>query len=153
VALNDAEIPDLTRKWANENEEAAVFLQNIAAMTRLADNIADGDSDDPVADVAHLLHRAIVTNGRNKFFQEHAEVLSPIICNSIMMWEKSEQWRKSSNRKTRMFAFVYREGVEHIVHITALLTGGMAHALEVMEDLHCKSHQSSNETFEDWETE
>jgi hypothetical protein len=153
MALKDDQISKLTRKWANHNKDAAAFLENVAAMTRLADDIADGDSKDPVADVAHLLHRAVITNGRNKFFQEHKDILSPVMATSIMMWAKSEQWRRSENRKTRMFAFVYREGVEHVAHVTALLTGGVAHALDVMEDIHRKSHQTSTETFEDWEKE
>ena len=147
------EMKALTEKWANGNKDAAVFLQNVAAMSRLADNLADGDSENPVTDVSQLLHRAIITNGTNSFFLEHSQVLSPVMANAIMMWAKSEEWKKSNNRKTRMFAFVYREGVEHILHITALLTGGVAHAMSVMDDMHSKSHQTSEETFEEWEQE
>lgn len=153
MPIKTSDMHSLLSKWANGNQEAAEFLANIAAMARLADNIADGDSEDTAADVGHLLHRALITNTENRFFRENRVVLTPVMANAILMWVKSEQWRKSDNRKTRMFAFVYREGVEHLAHITAFLTGGIAHAAEVMEDLHKRSHQSSDEAFEDWEKE
>jgi hypothetical protein len=153
MPIKESDMPNLCLKWANGDKSAATFLMNVAAMTRLADDIADGDSEDQVADMAHLLHRSIVTNGTNTFFRTHTSELAPAMANAIMMWLKSEKWRKSTNRKTRMFAFIYREGVEHIVHVTALLTGGYEHALSVMDELHEASHVTNPETFEEWEKE
>ena len=49
-----------------------------------------------------------------------------------------------------MFAYVYRELVEQVMWTTAVLTGGMDHAMSVVEDLFKESHSNNGETFEDW---
>lgn len=153
MPIKNDKIPDLCARFANGDPAAARFLENIANIARLADDIADGDSLNPVGDMAELLTRVVVDNALNPFFQKHAEALTAVMANSIVLWRKSEDWRQSSNRKTRMFGFVSREAVEHVAYTVAFITGGFDHATRVAETIQLVSHQASEETFEDWEAE
>lgn len=154
MPLKHEEAPDLFLKWARGNKDAAEFMDNVAKITRLADDIVDGASSDPQRDMMELLERAIVINQSNAFFRAHADKLVPIMVLAGMMWRKGDEWRKSPSRKTRLFGFVYREGIEHVAHTVALITGGMSHALEVMEELHRIANiEGSDEMPEDWERE
>jgi len=153
MPLPDDQIEDLALKWASGDKDAARFLVNFMAMVRLADDIADGDSENPVADMSNLLVRAWIDHGTNPFFQAHSGALSASMANAVLMWEKSEEWRHSENEKTRMFAFVVRETVEHVAYTCAMLTGGYSHAKSVAQEIQEVSHQRSPETFADWEAE
>ena len=153
MSLPDKEIPDLAIRWANGDREAAAFLENIWHSARLADNIVDGDSPDTARDMFNLLNRAFVTNANNPFFVRHQETLSVAIITALSMWLKSEQWRHEENKKTRMFAFVYREGIDHVAAVVGALTGGATHASQVMEEMYKISHESDPESFEEWDAE
>ncbi|WP_104019131.1 hypothetical protein [Roseovarius nitratireducens] len=153
MPLPNDQIDDLAREWALGDEDAVRFLVNFMHMVRLADDIADGDSAAPVPDMANLLVRAWLEHSCNPFFQRHSGALGATMANAVLMWEKSEDWRQSDNRKTRMFAFVARETVEHVAHTVAFIVGGYQHAKEVAQEIHELSHQASGETFEDWEVE
>jgi len=153
MPLANEKIPELTLRWANGDHHAAAFLENVAHAVRAADDIVDGDSSDSVKEMYNLLNRAFVFNANNPFFRDHADTLSAALTIGFTMWLKSEQWRHDTNRKTRMFAFIYREGMDHVAHVVAVLTGGPMHLANVMQDLHVHSHQSNTESFEDWESE
>lgn len=143
-------IDDLCLRWASGDPHAAAFLRNVCGWVRLADDVADGDSLDPVADTADMLQRLVVGHAMNPFYCAHSQVLSGVVVNAIIAWRMSESWRRSPIRKTRMFAFVQREGVSEIAWTVAYLTGGYEHALSVAEEIHRVSIESSPETFEDW---
>lgn len=153
MPLPNDQIGDLAWKWSLGNEDACRFLVNFMHMVRLADDIADGDSAAPVPDMANLLVRAWLEHACNPFFQKHSGALGASIANAVLMWEKSEDWRHSNNRKTRMFAFICRETVEHIAYTVAFLVGGYQHARDVAQEVQEVSHQASAETFEQWEAE
>lgn len=153
MPLPNDQIPALCLEWANGDQDAARFLENWSRIVRIADDIADGDSAAPVPDMAELLVRCLTANAGNPFFQANINALSAVMNNAIMLWVKSEEWRRSTNEKTRMFGFVGREAVEHVAYTVGMLTGGYGHALAVIEDNHVRCHQSSPETFADWEAE
>lgn len=153
MPLPSDKLSEFCLKWASGDQNAAAFLLEWAYIVRLADNIADGDSEDTVSDMAQLLTRCLIVNAANPFFQENFAALSSVMANAIMLWNKSEDWKTSPDRKTRMFGFVCRESVEHVTYTVAFLTGGYAHALSVIEELHQMSHATSPETFEEWENE
>jgi len=150
MALPDGKMRELLTRWSNGNKQAAEFMMNLAAITRLADNIADGDSENIVSDMADLLYRTTITLQLDPFYTENKIALFPVMANAILAWKVSEKWRKSEDGKARMFAYIYRELVEQVMWTTAVLTGGMDHAMSVVEDLFKESHSNSGETFEDW---
>ena len=84
MALPDEKMRELLTRWSNGNKQAAEFMMNVAAITRLADNIADGDSEDPVLDMANLLYRATVTLQLDPFYAENKVALFPVMANAIL---------------------------------------------------------------------
>ncbi|AZB55024.1 hypothetical protein EBL89_06750 [Cereibacter sphaeroides] len=153
MPLDNDQIPALCLRWAAGNVDAAAFLVNLTRWVRLADDLADGDSARPVHDMAELLMRLVSEQTTNRFYQTHMVALNPVIANAVILWRQSEEWRLSPNRKTRMFGFVGREAIEHVALTVATITGGFQHALMVAQELHEASHQTSPETFEEWEAE
>jgi hypothetical protein len=153
MPLKHEDMQGLCLRWASGNEAAAAFLSNWAALVRVADDVADGDAENPVLSQAQVLMRCLIQNGNNTFYQQNQGALDAVMSNAILLWVKSEDWRKSDNRKTRMFGFIGREAVEHVAYAVAMLTGGFHHALTVAQEMQELSHQTSPETFEDWEAE
>jgi len=153
MSIPKDQIPSLSRSIANGDDDAALFLENIWHAARLADNIVDGDSPDLARDMFNLLNRAFVSNANNPFFLRHQETLSVAIMTALGMWLKSEQWRHEDDRKTRMFAFIYREGVDHIASVVSGLTSGPSGVVQAMENMYEISHRHDGESFEDWDAE
>lgn len=153
MPLQDDRIDDLCLRWAGGHEQAGAFLANVCRWVRLADDLADGDSEQPVADMAQLLVRLLANHAGNPFYRDNAAYLNAATLNAILLWQKSEEWRGSHNRKTRMFGFVGREAIEHVAYAVAFLVGGLDHALKVAQEIQVLSHQQSAESFEDWEQE
>lgn len=153
MPLKHEDIPALSLKWAAGNQDAAEFLTHWARIVRLGDDLADGDSLAPVADMSDVLLRTLAFVPLNPFFLAHQQALTAVMVNAILLWRKSEEWRKAPATKTRMFGFVGRETCEHVVYTVAAIVGGPIHALEVMDELHALSHLTNTETLEDWEAE
>ena len=128
-------------------------MYNLSLATRLADNIVDGDSEDPQADMATILRLAFVELPANSFWQAHGRTLAPVCMNAIIGWVQSDEWARSEHEKSRMWGFVYRDAVDQIAHTIAYLTGGYEHARNVMRALHQTSQLSSEETLLEWEME
>lgn len=147
-----SQMPALFVRWCLGDESAANFLRLVAETARLTDDVADGDADNPHMALAAVWGLTLNALPRNTFFRTHIDTLGPALAAVAMEWAVSERWAKSDDKKTRTFAFVYRDGVERIVHLTAMIVGGTYHAAEVMVELHATAHKDG-ETQEEWETE
>ena len=133
------------------NKDGAHVLQCIAHVARLADDIADGDTEDAQGALASILSTLLVQLPRNPFWQLHGPFLSGPCLTAILGWQAGDAWRHHEDEKTRMFGFVYREAVEHVAYAVAYLTGGHHHARAMMDLIQEVSHRASHETFYDWE--
>lgn len=134
------------------NAEAAHVLDATARVARLADNITDGDSENPQDDMARLLSTVFVELAGNAFYLENAHILAPSMLSAILGWVQGDEWAKSDNPKTRVFGFVYREAIEHVAYTVAYMCGGFDHARQVVRALHEISH-ANGETLQEWEAE
>lgn len=151
MPLKNEQIDGLCLKWANGNSDAASLLSTWANLVRLADNIADGDSDDPVFDMGSVIILATVELANNPFYLANAGAVGGAMCNAVTLWIKSEDWKRDHRRETRMFGYVWREAVEHVAYVVAMICGGLRHALLVAEEIQQLSHVQGGETFEQWE--
>lgn len=143
----------LFERWARMDKEAVDFLKTMARAIRLADDIVDGDSQDAPADMARLLYECLIVLPANPFFARHHAKLAPVMTNVALLWDASEDWRKSDLEKTRQFAFVLRESTEQIVATVAEITGGFEHARSVIREVHQVCCAEDPETFEQWDQE
>jgi hypothetical protein len=134
------------------NAEAAHVLDATARVARLADNITDGESENPQDDMARLLSTVFVELAGNAFYLNNAHILAPSMLSAILGWVQGDEWAKSDNPKTRIFGFVYREAIEHVAYTVAYMCGGFDHARNVVRALHELSH-ANGETLSEWEAE
>ncbi|EHK75198.1 hypothetical protein SM0020_24860 [Sinorhizobium meliloti CCNWSX0020] len=136
-------------RWTCGDEAAADFLEEIAEIARLADDIVDEDANRQ-RNVCWLLVRTLTRLPNNPFFKLYSAALSPVINNVIIQWQLSDEWRSSRDALKRQFGFVMREAVGSIVTAVAAICGGYDHAKTATEDFFELCHSGSRETVEDW---
>lgn len=136
-------------RWTRGDEAAADFLNEIAEIARLADDVVDED-ECRQRNVCWLLVRTLTRLPLNPFFIRHAAALAPLINSVIVQWQLSDEWRSSHDALKRQFGFVMREAVGSIVTAVAAIIGGYDHAKTVTEDFFHTCHSGSRETVEDW---
>lgn len=145
---------DMYKRWANGDEEAARVLAITGGASQMADDFVDGDvPEEKRSDVMSLLLISLLVElPNNAFYQRYRVRLEPILCSSILMWNGSNKWVKG-NEHDRRYAYVYRETMEQIIGIVALLTGGHAHAIRTNNEVHQWFHGREAEAYAEWERE
>lgn len=136
-------------RWTNGDVHAADFIAQIAEIARLADDIVD-ERENRQRNVCWLLVRTMTMLPRNPFFAIHGASLGPLLTTIILQWEKSDEWRFSSDPMKQTHGFVIREAVGSLVYAVASIVGGYEHASRTVEDFFQTCHAGSTETVDDW---
>lgn len=136
-------------RWTAGDVNAAEFLQQIAAIARLADDIVDTDVHRQ-RNVSWLLVRVLTVLPMNPFFILHAVELRPLLMTIIVQWNQSDEFRRSPDALKQTHGFVMREAVGNLVTAVAALIGGYEHARLVADDFFETCHAGSSETVADW---
>ncbi|MBB4347945.1 hypothetical protein [Aliirhizobium cellulosilyticum] len=131
------------------DESAADFLNQMAEMTRLADDIVD-EEEHRQRNVCWLLSRAWTVLPFNLFFQRHGIVLGPLLNSIIVRWQQSDEFRLSGDRLKQTFGFVIREDIGTLTIAVASIIGGYEHAKQVADEMFAMCHATTGETVEDW---
>lgn len=114
------------QRWCNGNANAAQTVETFALISQIADDLADAEIPAPVA-VERLLLLCLVELPRNPFYMANAQMYAPIMAGVITNWGRSNEWARSQELETRMFAYVLRESAEMLVTVTAFVVGGEDH--------------------------
>jgi len=148
--MGEVKLLDMHLELACGNKDAAQFCQIIGKMMRLADDIVDGDSDDPSADMSELLFRMFVDMQINPFYLSHKEVFIATAGTDILLWDVSNEWAKSTDHKEQVFGFVYRMAVNTFITV-AMICGGMSHARSMVKRMfEFNQFRDNEEQLEDW---
>ena len=92
----------LIRRWACNDDAAADFIACLFEASHLADDIVDGDSADPCADMARVWMLFFGRLMPNPFFQAHVQAFSGAIVPAVADWQLStagramRRWRAGS---------------------------------------------------------
>jgi len=142
-------------RWCKDDTAAVDFLSGLGALSQLADDFADGDVCDEnlQAEMAHLLHWAIVDMPRNPFFRAYQDFLTPVMSAALLSWDASNRWAASENEPTQMYAYVLRESMEQVFYSVATIIGGFDHARLVVDELHERLHVEEQQPFASWQRE
>ena len=140
--FSDSDELEQLHKWCKNDTDAVVFLKAISEVSQIADDYADGDVTGS-EDMTRMLHLCLVSIPTNKFFVTNQQWLTPIMFSSMHLWNASNEWKNE-------FGYVYRESLEQIIHVVALLVGGQKHALEVAKEVNKFYHQDYGEKYQDW---
>jgi hypothetical protein len=145
---------ELQLKWANGNPDAAAVISTIGQSCQIADDLVDKpdhpDKSGGMLDLVTLTMGALQTNA---FYDKHRLMLQPIVVSSLLYWDLANTLVKSTLPNDLKYAYAYREIIEQVVGIVALLTGGIAHARRSLLEAHAYHHVLNIETFEQFEAE
>lgn len=133
-----------------QNPSAAAMLVEIGDMIRLADNIADGDSDDPQEDMARVLHFALCTIPDSVFFDENRHTLRPLLGSMVASWQISNRFHRRDDPNALTFGFVLREAGERLTMEVIALCVGWENAADAYERIFDFVPHHRTETLADW---
>lgn len=136
-------------RWTRGDEYAADFLEDIANVARLADDIVDED-ENRQRNMCWLLYTTLTKIPTNPFYLAHLVELKPLITNILIQWHQSDEWRSGRDARKRTFGFVYRENVGGIAMAVAGIIGGYEHARAVADEYFETCLSWSDETVEQW---
>lgn len=140
--FSDSEELDQLNRWCKNDRNAVVFLRSIAEASQIADDYADGDAVGS-EEMTRLLHLCLVEIPTNQFYITNQNWLTPIMFSSMHLWNASNEWKNE-------FGYVYRECLEQIIHVVALICGGQKHALNVTKEVNKFYHQDHGEKYQEW---
>lgn len=121
--------------WMLGNREATQFILTLFAASHWADDIVDGDSKDPCADMAKVWCAFFGRLMPNHFFLLHVERFAGAIVPGVLDWRLATAWEGDPDEVKRVFALVLRTTLEHAVLAAAEIVGGPDHAFRVAEEL------------------
>lgn len=149
--LIGAEEAALFVRWCRGNEYAADFLAALFAASHAADDIIDGDSADPCADMARVWALFFGRIMPNPFFMAHAARFAGAIVPAVHDWRLSTAWQGERDEIKRLYAYVLRETLEHAVVVAADILGGPDHAYAVRLELMARYHtKREREPLDQW---
>lgn len=135
------------------NEAAAELLVSVGEMVRAADDLADGEADDPQEAAARVLLLALVTIPQNPFYDANREHLQELLGAMVVSWQVSNRFHRSGDQPRQEFGFVLRESPDlFMLHVCALCRGWHV-AADIYEEIWGLAHGDKGETVETWAEE
>jgi hypothetical protein len=151
---------EMHRRWAQNNEDAALLIDFFGYATQLADDFVDLDREGlrtvegRSAIMCELLYTLLVKIPGNPFFRRHEAHFVPLFTNCLALYDASNTWHSSAKKETRMFAYVHREAAGRLVEQVAFLVGGFQWAKQVVREVHDYYHGALGiESFDQFEAE
>lgn len=144
-------------RWARGNQDAAQLIQALGRGCQLGDAFVDNDVNDIGATLesrsSHMVELLLLATGldKNPFWRQHQGVLRPVMISSLLMWDATNTWQDSPSEKTRMYAWAYREILDQVIVMVALLLGGLEHSRRVAREVHEFYHARASEPFAEWD--
>jgi hypothetical protein len=140
-------------QWASGNIDAKNVISTIGRSCQIADDLVDERGmEDPGGKMVNLVTMLVGSLPNNDFYARNRHMIEPVLISSLLYWDLANTLSKGS-RNDKIYAYAYRELIEQIVGIVALLTGGPAHARQSLLESHAFHHVLNCETFETYEKE
>jgi hypothetical protein len=117
-------------RWAVRGDnEALTFLAHMHDIAHIADDIADGDTDNVGRAVETLLALALVSIPEDPFYQKNAAKLHPIIANAITAWSVANQFERAHDVAMLDRAFMLRSMYATLTTTAAEIVAGPVHGI------------------------
>lgn len=140
--------------WCLGDAAAVAMLSRLGEISQIADDFVDGDKPVlPSADMARLLQLALVDIPNNPFYARYRAYLAPLLTSALTQWDAANAWARDARRETRIYSFVFRCALEHLIVASAYLIGGLDHARTVTREVHefyRYSQDADGQPFEAW---
>lgn len=147
---------DKILEWCQGNQAAAEFLRKFGSALQRADDLVDEEwgPEKRAAEMPRLIHELVFGLAADPFYLKFQHALAFQLVHGLLYWDVSNTLAKSAHKESRLFGFVYREYVEQLIPLVAMLCGaGYDKAKEIALDVHNYYHETPLESFEAWEAE
>lgn len=143
-------------EWCQGNAAAAEFLRKFGSALQRADDLVDENwaEEKRAQEMPKLIYELVFGIGADPFYLKHQSALAFQLAQGLLYWDVSNVLATSAHRESRMFGFVYREYVEQLIPLVAMLCGARYDkAKEIALQVHNYYHETPVESFEAWEAE
>ena len=135
------------REWLLGDVHAVDSILTLSQISETWDDIVDGEPVTPDAVNAAFV-AAVVTLGRNPFYQRNKAFLDGILMVGINAWLDSTELERKPDEASRMYAFFLRNYCYELTSAHAYLVGGWAHMRKVSHEMRLFF---THETYAQWE--
>lgn len=126
-AVNNDKITDIIVKTCLGNKAAERYLYDISFVSRVFDDLVDGDVVIDTANICRAFHILVVGMITNPFFMLNSHVLVGVHNIAFNGWMDATNWEKTGDELKMKYAHVIRDSINEIVETVAFLVGGYGH--------------------------
>ena len=114
---------ELINECCGNNESAKDYIHILCAALRIWDDVYDQDYPVTVGDITETYRMLFISLPSNQFFRENHDLLFSQHVVLYNQWVASNRWLDGDEIE-RMYAHFYKEGLNEIVPLIALITQG-----------------------------
>lgn len=151
--ITETDLDDILTFAAKGDVQALHFLHKVADFARRTDDIADGDAGYAPEAVALQFNLVFALMATDPFYDKWRGAFVFLLPVIVLLWSRTDLWKKSAVPNVRITGYVYRESIEFVTFVTAYIVGGAEHALLTMDKVIFTTRARTTETLTDWETE
>jgi hypothetical protein len=125
------------------DQHALVFLRSMASVMHTWDDLIDKDREVSDGEINAAFWLALVELPANPFYAAHADMLRPIVVQSILNWRAATQMEREATCEQYndlKIAFIIRSTYIDLVVMSACVLGGPDWAAKVAPDLRRWAH-------------
>lgn len=123
--------PERVLGWLKGDQSAAAFVIDLRNVVEVWDDLIDKDKPVKPEDINGSFYTALVGLPRNRFYQEHFALLSPLVEAMIVDWHAANALEKSNTEAAWALRFTFIS----VVAMCARIIGGLEWAQSVNADL------------------
>ena len=122
---------EITRRLAEYDREAGMFIDQILQTAALWDDLIDRDK--PVADgsINKAFEIMLINLPRNKFYTAHFNELNPVLIVAIQNWHMANRIEREMRQELFGISFIIRSTYVDLITLTAFILGGHTLAQEL----------------------
>lgn len=137
---------DRLMEWLRGDESAIRFIEDVAYVTQVWDDLIDGDKPVTPEQINGAFERLFISVPRSSFYRAYFAEVQPLIEQMIVDWHTANALERGSEQD-RMASWMLRDSLTAVVIRAAILVGGYAWGLECAPEIRRFVH---DEPFDDY---
>ena len=120
----------LIQQLCRGDESAMTFLNIIAHVSQVWDDLIDKDKPIHDAQINSMMWQALIDLNENQFFANHLAQLLPLMKKAIIDWQCANAFEREKDATMFKVSYIKRSCVTDIAIFVAYLCGGLEHSLQ-----------------------
>jgi len=138
---------EITRRLAEYNRDAGLFIDQILTISSVWDDLIDKDKTIDDSKVNAAFELSLVHLPRNKFYMAHFNELNPIVISSIQNWYIANKIERNNDEDKFNISFIIRSSYADLITMTAYILGGTEFSQEIGEAARAFAHDEGIEGY------